>query len=295
MTHHFTSTLRVRRNRTLLGQNRRARASRAGIPAPAKSIVKSNAKRLFLVNPSIDCAAEPTYVSPSHSCCRMTGNRLILPQGHDREGFRVGPLFRAYSVWTPYIRMNLSQESFDRLLAWLHPNREEAGLIYERIRSRLIRGFTAHHCLLPEKLADDTIDRVARKLAEIGETYVGQPDPYFFRVAYYVHLEYLANNPQVVELPDDLISPDAAEEVELELTCLEQCLKVLPPSKRHLIETYYRGEKRTKITTRKELAFSLNVGLPALRLKAQRIRKALKKCIKECLLGSGRLNEPIRN
>lgn len=179
--------------------------------------------------------------------------------------------------------MSLTNESFDRLLAWLHPDREEAGAIYVKIRSELIRKFQAHARSLPDKLADDTLDRVAKKLEGIIDTYVGAPDPFVKRVAYYVLLEDFAKNPQLVELTDDLKLSKEHEDIEPVYDCLERCMKALPLRKRELIAKYYQGDKAIKIRIRKELALSLNLELPVLRLHARRIRVTLKKCIKDCL------------
>jgi hypothetical protein len=179
--------------------------------------------------------------------------------------------------------MDLTQESFDRLLKWLHPNREEAGRIYEKIRSGLIGKFESHGCSLPETLADETINRVAKKSNEVVETYVGDPEPYFRRVGYYILLEYFARRTEQVELPDDLALTQSSVDIEPEFACLEKCVKGLPSSKRELIENYYQGDKKKKIRLRKELALKFNVELPVLRLQARRIRVVLKKCILECL------------
>jgi hypothetical protein len=77
----------------------------------------------------------------------------------------------------------LTQESFDSLLAWLHPDREQAGERYESIRCSLIRFFSARGFSNPEELADETIDRVARKIDELVPSYSGDPATYFFAVA----------------------------------------------------------------------------------------------------------------
>lgn len=178
--------------------------------------------------------------------------------------------------------MDLTQESFDRLLTWLHPDPEEAGKTYVKIRSGLIKKFASHGCSLPDKLADDTIDRVASKLPAIADTYVGDPERYFYRVAYYVLLESFAKNPNETELTSDLYSADR-EDVEAEFYCLEKCMNDLSSQKQYLIRNYYRGDKGTKIRRRKELALTFNLELPALRVKALRIRQDLKGCIEDCL------------
>lgn len=181
----------------------------------------------------------------------------------------------------------LTREAFDGLLAWLHPERERAGQMYEEIRSSLIKGFRAHGCPVSEELADLTINRVAVKLPEFAGTYVGDPIRYFRRVAHYVHLEYLRREPERVTLPEhvELTAPAPAdvEDIEREYECLEECIGTLKPRSRELVLQYYQGERRLKIELRKELAARFNTKLPILRLQAHRIRTALKDCIRDCL------------
>src|SRR5712691_11443561 len=85
----------------------------------------------------------------------------------------------------------LRQEDFDRLLRWLDTDAERAGLIYEKIRWRLIAILASRACAFPEELADETIDRVARRVADIEATYVGDKAIYFLGVMNNVHHEYL--------------------------------------------------------------------------------------------------------
>src|SRR5215510_16166620 len=98
---------------------------------------------------------------------------------------------------------DLRQEDFDRLLDWLDTDRERAGLTYEKIRWRLVAILASRGCLTPEDLADETIDRVARRLPEIQATYVGDKAIYFLGVQNNVHHEYLRRPvlPRLVE-PD---------------------------------------------------------------------------------------------
>jgi DNA-directed RNA polymerase specialized sigma24 family protein len=182
--------------------------------------------------------------------------------------------------------MDLTPESFELLLSWLHPDRDEAGKIYVKIREGLIRNFTSHGCWIPETLADVTIDRVVKKLPEIIDHYVGDREPYFHRVAYYVLLEWKTKLIDEVEVPADLpcVEPDAKdEELEPYYQCLDKCLAQLPSKKQDLIRKYYRGDKGAKIRQRKELAASLNIDLAALRVKALRIRQELRKCTNGCI------------
>lgn len=181
-------------------------------------------------------------------------------------------------------RRGLTQESFDALLKWLHPDRARAGEVYEQIRSSLVKGFRAHGCPVPEELADETINRVAGEGPEFFAAYVGEPVRYFRRVGHYVHMEYLRRQRQTVALPDGVeLRAPSSEDVELEYGCLEECIGRLRPVSRELVLQYYRGERRLKIELRRQLAASLNTQLPQLRLKAHRIRAELKECILDCL------------
>jgi len=180
-------------------------------------------------------------------------------------------------------RPAVTQEEFEGLLGWLDPDRETAGKRYEEIRYDLIGRFRAHGCATPEELADETLNRVARKICEIASFYTGDRRPYFYRVAYYVQLEHFRKEAPVVELADEIPTEITTDELEMEFECLERCLDRLPEQNREIILTYYQGERRKKIELRKHLAASLRIELPNLRLKAQRIRENLKRCILSCL------------
>ena len=182
--------------------------------------------------------------------------------------------------------MDLSPESFDRLMNWLHPNRDEAGQEYQRIRALLIKNFQSHGCSYPDKLADATMDRAAQTLTtEKIENWVGEKERYFYRVAYYIVLEERDKGLQETQMPDgfDFTNPDEEEDLELKLHCLEKCLLKLSTAKSELIVKYYRGKRAIKIKNREELAQELKLNLPGLRVRALRIRRELRTCIERCL------------
>jgi len=174
---------------------------------------------------------------------------------------------------------DLSQEAFDQLLSWLNPDRESAGTKYEEIRRRLIKIFTCRGCLTPQDLADDTINRVAKRVSEIAPSYVGDPALYFLGVAHNVCLEYFRKKPEPEPPPPD----DPSEQKEKVDECLEQCMQRLNPKTRELILEYYREEKHSKIDHRKELAQQLGIAMNALRIQAHRIRAKLQECVFDCL------------
>jgi DNA-directed RNA polymerase specialized sigma24 family protein len=176
-------------------------------------------------------------------------------------------------------KRTLTQNAFDHLLAWLDEDRERAGEKYESIRQKLVKIFTARGCMAAEELADETIDRVARRVPEIAAAYKGERALYFYGVAQKVHLEYLKRKP-----PPPLPPPAAeAQETEEEYECLEECIEALGPSARELILRYYTEDRQAKIDERRRLAEELGIGLNALRIRAHRIRASLEQCVTQCL------------
>jgi len=177
-------------------------------------------------------------------------------------------------------KVDLTQEAFDRLLAWLAANRDEAGKKYENIRRRLIKIFTCRGCRVAEELADETFNRVTLKIDTIAQDYVGDPAIYFYGVANKIYLEYLRTSSKPSPPPPN---PTQSDEIEEEYDCLERCMQSLPKGQRQLVLDYYREDKRAKIDYRKELAGKLGIALNALRIRAFRIRAELQVCMEQCM------------
>lgn len=179
-------------------------------------------------------------------------------------------------------RWELNQDDFDGLLKWLHEDREQSALKYEELRRRLIKIFTCRGCPVAEELADETINRVCKKVKEIAPTYEGEPALYFYGVANKVHLEYVRKShvANIVTVPPAIVTSD---DIEHKYQCLEKCIRQLDPQNRDLVVQYYQDDKRAKINHRKELAERLNIALNALRIRAHRIRASLYKCMVDCL------------
>ncbi len=176
---------------------------------------------------------------------------------------------------------SLSQEDFDALLDWLDSDREQAGIKYEQIRSSLIKIFTGRGCLDAEELADETINRVTRKIKDIKSEFRGDPALYFFGVAKMLLLEYMRRKP-----PQNPPPPPDSGRAELEYRCLERCIERLSEEDRSLLLREYGAKGRTQAERRKALADELGISLNALRIRVYRIRVALKECIEKCIQGS---------
>ncbi|MFH1573964.1 MAG: hypothetical protein ABIG68_08260 [Acidobacteriota bacterium] len=173
----------------------------------------------------------------------------------------------------------ITQSMFDRFLAWLHPDRDEAGRRYETIRCRLVRLFSSKGCELSEDLADEAINRVVVKIQPIIEAYEGDPMPYFFAVARLVWLEYVRRRSRFPAPP-----PPCAGDTTGERECLEECMARIPGSQRDLILEYHGAGRGQRKQARLRLARTLGIEMNALRIRAYRIRLQLHDCILACLM-----------
>ena len=180
----------------------------------------------------------------------------------------------------------LTSRGFERLLEQLHADRDTAGRTYERLRCRLVRFFEGRRCAFPDDHADETLNRVARKL-DAGET-IQDVTTYVIGIARMVVKEAArAASREVVQamshLPDQVTRPAASStEASRLLDCLHACLDQLAPTDRDVIVQYYQNEKGAKINNRKDLAARMGVQMNALRLRAFRIRAGLQGCVNRC-------------
>jgi len=179
--------------------------------------------------------------------------------------------------WTP------SPAAFRQFLSWLDGGTESNGERYLEMRRRLEDYFWRKRCEFPDRLADEVLNRVARRLEEEG----GIPDPparYCYIVARFVFLESLRSAERLrTELPADVPRPDLSGSVDDRLECLEECLTGLPPNDRDLIVHYYPDDQRSRLEQRRELAARLSLTANALAIKACRIRARLERCVGECI------------
>ena len=211
----------------------------------------------------------------------------------------------------------LNPDAFAKLLKWLleyrkrnrqskfedeslHEVSEEelAGEEYEKIREKLITYFSRKRCLTPLELADETITRVADRIADDETIMISEPEParFFYNTARYVFFEYLRESGKELPISEEFppsqhpsVDPIELEEREKErlkqercIECLERCKAKLPPGNWDMIIGYYQGETSEKIKNRKSLAEKFNLTPNALSIRAHRIRRKLEDCLNGC-------------
>ncbi|HEU4713721.1 MAG TPA: hypothetical protein VFS76_19295 [Pyrinomonadaceae bacterium] len=179
----------------------------------------------------------------------------------------------------------LTQESFDKLLLALGDDRDSGGEKYLEIRANLIRFFEWRGCPFPEDHADETFNRIAKRVAE-GEQ-ITNPAGYAMGVARLLVLEIIKGRQReqvaLNELTNNAETQTETSDDECRIDCLRGCLQDLPDDNRQLILDYYQGEKGDKIQNRKKLMEKLGIPVNTLRMRALRLRERLQVCVENCV------------
>lgn len=186
---------------------------------------------------------------------------------------------------------NLTEQAFNRLLVWLDEGSDSQGQKYLEMRARLVSYFDRKNCSAPDELADQTFNRIARRLEEEGITEDDAPARYCYIVARFVFLEYWRRKQKEQAMLTYLGNlghanssiDEAGDQRQKLLSCLERCLETLDSTQREIIARYYSGQEREKINNRRELAQHLGISPDALTIRACRIRDKLEACVSRCL------------
>jgi len=181
------------------------------------------------------------------------------------------------------------------LLFRLDPDRERAGEEYELLRLKLLTYFRSRAFMRAEDLADETLNRLAKKIAE-GEE-VRDVLRYCYGLARWVWMEYLKKPDAHPVSFDDLpltpfVMSDPLLRKEREFCC-QHCLRELSAADRELIAEYWIHENQNHRDARREIAERLRISLTALRIRVSRIKDKLETCFSRCLEnGASKMKRP---
>lgn len=160
------------------------------------------------------------------------------------------------------------------------------------MRRRLTAYFDRRGCRAADDLADETLNRVARRLEEQGTIEDLPPGRYCYIVAKFVFLEALRREKRdrhvgAAAQPFEAVGPGGTSAVdsssEAPLACLDRCLESLGPRDAELILGYYAEGAGSRAGGRRDLAGRLNLTVNALAIRACRIRDTLERCVEACL------------
>lgn len=188
----------------------------------------------------------------------------------------------------------LTPSAFAKLLAAFDSSDEgRAALEYEAARERLVKLFRWRNVHDAEEAADETLNRVARKLEE-GEE-VRNVSHFIGGVARLLLLERLKSQTRkqvaIEDAPPEafVVQPEefGGSEGDARLDCFNSCLRALPVEMREIVVEYYSAESEgaARIKHRKLMAERMKLEMNALRNRALRARARLEECVRNCLGG----------
>lgn len=176
----------------------------------------------------------------------------------------------------------LTEEAFDRVLGALDPDRETAGERYEMLRLKLVKYFEWQSLSLPEDLADEAIDRLARKLSENG--HVESLNAFALGIARHIASEERRRRIREKKAAGELLSQESlapgSDEVSASKGHCFECLSELTRDDRLLILRYYSVGKAGKIKDHKRMAEEIGTSINSMRIRVHRIKLKLKRCIR---------------
>ena len=169
---------------------------------------------------------------------------------------------------------------------------------YEELRLRLINFFRWNSCFPAEELADETLDRVARKIRREN---ILDIHSFAYGVAKNVRLEWRRRGAKTISFDDlpeagiNLIGSRTPHDVvqqkllfAMRLRCLKGCIERLPTCDRDALTAYY-GPSSDQASQRQNLATALGISIGALRVRMNRVRAKMEACILRCTSGSAKL------
>jgi DNA-directed RNA polymerase specialized sigma24 family protein len=188
-------------------------------------------------------------------------------------------------------KWSLDGVAFDKLLDQFSADRDKAAVQYDLAWRKVVRYFEWRSVRTADACADETMDRVARRLKE-GQK-IDKLMAYIFATAHHILQEVLKAESErgAIALEDAPLAYLQQKEPEIvdpdvRLICFDRCLTELGTDNRDLILGYYEGEGREKIENRLALSKRLKIPLNALRIRVHRIKRMLEACIAECLTGA---------
>jgi len=177
------------------------------------------------------------------------------------------------------MQRSVSKTSIPVLLSALGETSEESGLEYERLRSKLILFFSRRMLQFPEDLADEALDRLARRIVE--GTVIDSIPAFALGIGRHLALEQMKNRSETMgdDFWDNVPAPSATQSSEVEIARMERCLKTLRPDEAKLLRGYYLATDGTPMKTRDKLAKRLGISANTLRQRVFLARQRLRDCM----------------
>lgn len=180
----------------------------------------------------------------------------------------------------------VGRAALESLLARLDEGPNAAVGEYERLHRRLVAFFESHASIEPDRDADETLDRLARKLC--GGLLVRDLPAYVHGLARNVAREAWRRARREEGARQAFAGLVPAPPPDRRLwECFDRCLAELEPDQAELLLAYYSAARVKNRTWRAELAASRGLTPNALRIRVFRAREALRRRLEGCLSREG--------
>lgn len=177
--------------------------------------------------------------------------------------------------------MNLQKDTFQALLRSLDADQGKAAAEYQRLHQRLIRFFSLKPVADPYSLADEALDRLARRVSASPNEIIS-PARFLLGIAHHLLQEEdrreRRESAVEYEWSSQVASSSAADQKSLEM--VEHCLSKMEKGTRDLLLSYYRSTGKEKIEHHRQLAADFGITVNALRNRLMRARRELSTCVR---------------
>jgi len=176
-------------------------------------------------------------------------------------------------------------DGFRGLLARLDPDPTKAWQAHEVLRKKLVAYFEYNHHLEAEELAEEALDRIAKR-ADLQT--LGNVVEFAFGIARNLCKEHLRRASRRADIPDLEAMSDTengngnAEDAilariseERQLRCFHRAIQSLSAEEREMVRRYYPSEDGDLEAQRLSLAADLSLKVGALRTRMARIKEKL--------------------
>jgi len=180
----------------------------------------------------------------------------------------------------------MQREALDKILDLLGPNEEAAATEYRKLHTRLSRFFEWNGIEDPAALADETIDRLAKRaVAEDVAEKVRNPSGFALGIARLLLQEEVRRQHRKTEAIrhwEILRRPSTSEDGAMD-AALDHCLGKLSQNRRTLLLEYYSYNRNEKIRKHAKLTEELGITPNSLRNRVLRARKDMETCMRKFL------------
>jgi DNA-directed RNA polymerase specialized sigma24 family protein len=176
----------------------------------------------------------------------------------------------------------MQPEFLDVLLEALGETREDAGIAYREIHERLTRFFRLNNGSDPQALADEVMDRLAKRTANEPKEKIASPRAFALGIARHILQEDQRRQTRETRVARewDAFSGAAENDQEQLLKALEECMSRMSEDKRELLLAYYSWHEGRKIGHHRGMADRLGLTMNALRNRIMRVRNELDTCVR---------------